>query len=334
MTQSLGTPRSNVNQGVGPHAASPALTRFDEKRLSPTQWIRRSVAARSTGRDISGVISPRISRRSESNRYAVIALLLLGCRGEPSAQAIEQQLQQHPDMLYRVIERHPAEFIAALNRAAQVAQATTRENQERDASARMEAEFNAPKVPALDHRIAFGNPSAPITIVEYSDFECPYCLRERDVLVEVMKRYGDRVRLVVKQTPLEIHAHAMSAALTYEAVARQDPAKAFKLYDELFNHQRQLESQGDAYLDKAVRAVGADVARARSDARSAGIRAVVDADLAEFHRFGFNGTPGFLINGVSLEGSHPAETFGRIIDRHLAGLSGAPRAPVSLPARH
>ncbi len=257
-------------------------------------------------------------------------LLMLGCRAEPSARDIELQLQQHPEILYRVIERHPAEFIAALNKAAQVAQGELQKNAVRDAQAKMEEEFRTPKVPALDHRIAFGNADAPVTIVEYSDFECPYCRRERDVLVDVMKQYGDQVRLVVKQTPLEIHPHAMIAALTYEAVAQQDPAKAFKLYDELFNNQKKLEAMGEVYLDQAVRSVGADLARAKVDAQSPAIRARVDADLAEGHRFGFAGTPGFLINGVSLEGSHPVEAFRRIIDRHLAGLASANMSPAAV----
>ena len=254
------------------------------------------------------------------------------CRAEPSAQDVEQQLQQHPEILYRVIEQHPTEFIAALNKAAQVAQADQRKNAARDAAAKMEEEFRTPKVPALDHRIAFGNTNAPITIVEYSDFECPYCRRERDVLVQVMRQYGDRVRLIVKQTPLDMHPHAMQAALLYEAVAKQDPAKAFRLYDELFNNQARIEREGEAYLDQAVRAVSADLARAKADAQSTAIRAIVQADLEEGRRFGFSGTPGFLINGVSLEGSHPFEAFQRIIDRQLPGGAGASPADSVRPA--
>lgn len=270
------------------------------------------------------MIRPPLVRR-QLDRCIVVAALAsaIGCSRAPSADQIEQELQQHPEILYRVIERHPADFIAALNKAAQVAQVATQQNAARDAAAKMEEEFRNPKVPALDKRIAFGNPSAPITIVEYSDFECPYCRRERDVLVEVMRHYGENVRLVVKQTPLEIHPHAMKAALMYEAVAKQDPQKAFKLYDELFNNQDKLETQGEAYLQLAVRGVGADLARATADAQSDAIRQLVQADLEEGRRFGFTGTPGFLINGVSLEGTHPAEAFERIIDRHLAGRAGA-----------
>jgi protein-disulfide isomerase len=261
------------------------------------------------------------------------AALLASCRSEPSAADIERQLQQHPDILYRLIEQHPAEIISALNKAAQVAQAELQKSAVRDASAKLEAEFQTPKLPALDHRVAFGNPAAPITIVEYSDFQCPYCRRERDVLVQVMRKYGDQVRLVVKQTPLDMHPQAMISALTYEAVARQDPAKAFKLYDELFNNQARLGAQGAAYLDEAVKAVGADPVRAKADAQSDAVKATVAADLAEFQKFGFVGTPGFLINGVSLEGSRPAAEFERIIDRHLAGLASGGSSPAAVSAR-
>ncbi len=256
------------------------------------------------------------------------ALTLAACRRDVTPQDVEAQLQQHPEILYRVIERHPVEVIAALNKAAQYAQAESQKTAARDADARLEAEFANPKTPALSRRIAFGNSAAPITIVEYSDFECPYCRRERDVLVEVMQHYGDRVRLIVKQTPLDIHSHAMAAALMYEAVAHQDPAKAIKLYDELFNNQNTLALKGESYLDQAVQRVGADLARAKADARSDAIRAVVNADVEEFKRFGFNGTPAFVVNGVSLEGAQPATAFERIIDRHLASRAGG-RNPVS-----
>lgn len=260
-------------------------------------------------------------------------LVLAACRPSVSADDIDAALTKHPEVLYRAIERHPAEMIAALTKAAQVAQVATQQNAERVAAEKTEAEFANPKVADVNHRIAFGNPKAPITIVEYSDFQCPYCRRERDVLVEVMKRYGDTVRLIVKQTPLEMHPHAMKAALTYEAVARQDPQKAFKLYDELFNNQERLDAKGQAYLDEAVKRVGADVARVNSDVQSEGIRALVKADLDEFNRFGYTGTPGFLINGVSLEGSHSAESFERIINRHLARIKGASPVPAVSPTR-
>ena len=137
-------------------------------------------------------------RGDNSVRRAVVAIALasacVSCRAEASASEIENLLQQHSEILYRIIRKHPAEMIAALNKAAQIAQMQTQKNALRDAGAKTADEFRNPEVPFLQHRIAFGNASAPITIVEYSDFQCRYCRRERDVLVEVMRPLPVRIR--------------------------------------------------------------------------------------------------------------------------------------------
>ncbi|MFL5617321.1 MAG: DsbA family protein [Gemmatimonadaceae bacterium] len=164
----------------------------------------------------------------------------------------------------------------------------------------------------------FGNPSAPITIVEYTDFECPYCRQEHPVIVELFKRYADRVRLVVKDMPMPFHPRAMPAARMFEAVAMQDASKAPKFYDVMYDHQERLIAEGDRFLEETVRSLGLDLSRARRDAASDAVTARISADVAEARRFGFTGTPGFLVNGVLLEGAYPVETFARIIDRQLA----------------
>lgn len=229
-------------------------------------------------------------------------------------------LVQNPQVLYAVIEAHPAEFLAVVNRAAQAAQTAQREQSLEDEASRLDAEFRSPKMPRiehLEHRAVLGNPKAPVTIVEYSDFQCPFCRHERDVLVQVLQEYGDRVRLLVKHTPLDEHPHAMPAALMYEAIARQSPAKAYRFYDELFTNQEQLNAGGERFIETAAKRAGADVPRAIADAKSDAVKAVVAADLAEGRQFGFTGTPGFLISGVSLQGAQPLAALEAIINRHL-----------------
>jgi protein-disulfide isomerase len=248
----------------------------------------------------------------------VLSIAAVGCTPAPTPEQVEAALQEHPDILYRVIERHPAEFIAALDKAARASAGAREEASRRDLAVRTEDEFRHPKLPRIERRAVFGNPGAPITIVEYSDFQCPYCRAEREVLVRLLREYGDSVRLVVKHTPLEMHPVAMPAALMYEAVARQSPMAAYRFYDDLFTNQEKLDSEGEGYLPIAAHAAGADSGRARADARSAEVRAVIEADLDEGRRFGFTGTPGFLINGVALMGAHPLGDFEQIINRHLA----------------
>jgi protein-disulfide isomerase len=166
--------------------------------------------------------------------------------------------------------------------------------------------------------VYFGSPTAPVTIVEYTDFECPYCRQEHPVIVELFKRYGDRIRLVVKNMPMPFHPRAMPAARMFEAVAMQDASKAPKFYDVMYDQQERLIAEGDRFLEETVQSLGLDVARARRDAASDAVTARIAADVAEARRFGIHGTPGFLVNGVLLEGAYPAEAFEHIIDRQLA----------------
>ena len=253
-----------------------------------------------------------------SRRPVALLALLAACSTEPSPDQLRSTLTQHPEILYAAIRAHPEEFVTLLD---SVARATASARQASSAQAeerRIDAEIARPRQPDLTHGVYFGSPSAPITIVEYTDFECPYCRQEHPVIVELFKRYGDSVRLVVKEMPMPFHPRAMPAARMFEAVAMQDASKAPKFYDVMYDQQERLIAEGDRFLDETVRALGLDVARARRDAASDDVTARIAADVAEARRFGINGTPGFLVNGVLLQGAYPVETFAHIIDRQLA----------------
>jgi protein-disulfide isomerase len=244
----------------------------------------------------------------------MMAGVVAGC--SPSPARLRDEVVKHPDIVIAAIEAHPEAFIAALQQAAGKANAAAQSPTA--VKARLDEAFAHRQYPVITRRAVLGNPSAPVTIVEYSDFQCPYCRAERDVLVQLLREYGDSLRLVVKHTPLDTHRLALPAALMYEAVARQSPMAAYRFYDELFANQARLDAQGEQYLAVAAKVAGADSARARADAQGPEVRAVVEADLEEGRRFGFTGTPGFLINGVALMGAHPIGDFEQIINRHLA----------------
>ena len=255
---------------------------------------------------------------SISRRPLALLALLAACAAEPSPDQLRSTLTQHPEILYAAIRAHPQEFVTLLD---SVARATSSARQASSAQAeerRIAAEIAHPRQPDLSQGVYFGNPSAPITIVEYTDFECPYCRQAHPVIVELFKRYGDRVRLVVKDMPMPFHPRAMPAARMFEAVAMQDASKAPKFYDVMYDHQDRLIAEGERFLEETVRSLGLDVDRAKRDAASDAVSARIAADVAEAQRFGIAGTPGFLVNGVLLEGAYPVETFVAIIDRQLA----------------
>jgi protein-disulfide isomerase len=252
-------------------------------------------------------------------RVIASLLLLSACSSSPSPEQLQETLVKHPEILYSVVRAHPQEFIRVLNSAALASRDAQAESDAKAFQAKIDSEFANPKHPALAGHVSLGPENAPITLVEYADFQCPYCRAERETVAEILREYAGKIRFVVKQMPLDSHPQAMSAALMFEAVAQQGSTPAIRYFDAMYTEQDRL-GEGRAFLEDAARRAGADVQQARRDAASDAISARVLADLDEARRFGFNGTPGFLINGVALEGAYPKTAFEQIINRQLAAL--------------
>lgn len=247
---------------------------------------------------------------------AVLALVFAGCT---SKQQIEKAIEENPDIVFNAIKKNPKKFVEVVNEAVRKAQESGREDEAREEAVRMDEEFKNPKVAVIEEgRVIFGKKDAPITIVEYSDFQCPYCSRGYGTLKEVEKEYGDKVRVVFKHLPLDFHPMAMPAAKYFEAIALQDHKKAEKFHDAVFENQKELNSDGEKFLKATAKKVGADLKKIEKDLNSEAIQKKIAADMEEARKFEFSGTPGFLINGVSLRGAYPAPEFKKIIDRHLA----------------
>ena len=251
---------------------------------------------------------------------ALAALTFTGCT---SKQQVEKIIADNPEIVFQAIKKNPKKFVEVVNEAVKSAQEGAREDEAKEEGSRLETEFKNPKQPTIDDkRLIFGKKDAPITIVEYSDFQCPYCSRGYTTVKEVQKMYGDKVRVIFKHLPLDFHPMALPAAKYFEAVAMQDGAKAEKFHDEIFSNQTKLNQEGEKFLKAAAKKVGANLAKVEKDIGSEAIAAKIKGDQEEAKKFDFSGTPGFLINGVSLKGAYPAPEFKKIIDRWLAMADG------------
>ena len=154
---------------------------------------------------------------------------------------------------------------------------------------------------------------APVTLVEFSDFQCPFCGRVTGTLDQIEKTYGDKVRIVFKHLPLAMHSRAPMAHAASEAANRQ--GKFWEMHDLIFANQRELSEA--KYMEYAQK-IGLDVDRFKKDLASASVKARVDADAAEARKLGVTGTPGFFVNGYFLSGAKPFSEFKRVIDAQLA----------------
>ncbi len=157
-----------------------------------------------------------------------------------------------------------------------------------------------------------GLESAKVAIVEFSDFQCPFCGRVTPTLDKIEKEYGDRVRIVFKHLPLSIHSKAPAAHAAAEAAHRQ--GKFWEMHDRIFANQRALEPD---IFEGYAEAIGLDMDRYRVDIASADVKKRIDADMSEARRLGVTGTPGFFLNGRFVSGAQPFERFQTLIDEEL-----------------
>jgi len=158
-----------------------------------------------------------------------------------------------------------------------------------------------------------GPANAPVTIVEFSDFQCPFCARVVPTLKRIEEEYKDNVRIVWKHLPLEIHKDAVGAALAAESAAKQ--GKFWEFHDVLFANQKKL---GPEDVKQHAKELRLDMKRFETDLLNSEDQKRIDADVAEAKALGINGTPGIFVNGRFVEGAQPYEVFAKIIDEELA----------------
>ncbi|MFA6316332.1 MAG: thioredoxin domain-containing protein [Elusimicrobiota bacterium] len=267
----------------------------------------------------------------------VVSLLSLAAVGAAapaiSREDLKKTLEANPDLIMDVLRSQRKELIDILNQVVAEEQDSKRKEAELQVEREIDEKVANPYQPVVDGKTRIrGNKKAKYTLVEYSDFQCPYCSRGFMIVEEVRKKYGDDLRVIFKNKPLvDMHPEAMPAALFLEAISLQSHEKAWQFHDALFANQSQL---GAAFYEATAKELGVDVKRAKKDAESQAVKDRVQVDMAEADAFGFSGTPGFLLNGVPLRGAYPPAFFDKIIQKIEKKSGAAPRAaPSPAPAK-
>jgi protein-disulfide isomerase len=174
--------------------------------------------------------------------------------------------------------------------------------------------LDVPRLKVADAgRPARGPANAPIEIIEFSDFQCPFCLQANPTVTKVLSTYGDKIRFVYRHFPLPNHPNARPAAEASACAAEQD--KFWPYHDRLFGNQALLSA---ADLKQHAAAVGLDTAKFGACVDSRKFKSVVDEDVQAGEEAGVSGTPAFFINGRVLGGAQPFDAFKRVIDEELA----------------
>lgn len=160
-----------------------------------------------------------------------------------------------------------------------------------------------------------GNPEAPVTIVEFSDFQCPFCQRFHPTVQQILENYPNQVRWVYKHFPLGFHEQAQPAAEASECAAEQE--KFWEFADGLFENQPRL---GENLYKELAQNLGLNMGQFEECLSSRKYKDHVQADYQEGIATGVRGTPGNFVNGESIPGAVPYETLKAAVERSLANL--------------
>ncbi len=166
-----------------------------------------------------------------------------------------------------------------------------------------------------------GNPDAPVTIVEFSDFQCPYCSKGAKTVDQILEKYPNDVKVVFQHFPLGFHKWAKPAAVAAHCAGQQNNDAFWSLHDSYFENQKALTPDNVMAKSKEyLEAAGIDLGQwatcaenQESDEYKAAV-AAVDASMAAGGKHGVSGTPGFFVNGRFLNGAQPLSAFEPLIE--------------------
>lgn len=174
------------------------------------------------------------------------------------------------------------------------------------------------KIP-LGNSFVMGNPDAPITIVEFSDFQCPYCSRGGATVKKIVEKYPNDVKIAFKHFPLGFHKEAPAAAKASIAAGKQ--GKFEEMHDKLFDTYKTFKGKGDAGMKTLVlgfaKELGLDVKKFEADFDDPKTAQIIKDDQALAGKLGVRGTPHFFINGERLSGAQPIEKFEGIVKKQI-----------------
>jgi protein-disulfide isomerase len=244
------------------------------------------------------------------------SILISACSTDKQFEArVTKTLEKNPDLVFKTIAAHPKKFMLTVQNAVKSTQKDAAKNQEQKIELEILAGIENPLKPQISKdQLIRGPKDAPITIVEYSDFECPYCAKSNNTISTLLNKYPGKVRVIFKHLPLSFHPSAMISAKYYEAISLQSSKKAYAFHDKIFQNQNGLKN-GEPYLTQIAEDLKVDMVRLQKDLHSNLVKDKIKEDITEAQKFNIQGTPGFIINGVPVKGAYPVEHFERIISK-------------------
>jgi protein-disulfide isomerase len=221
----------------------------------------------------------------------------------------DEQAARQPLPPFEQIKEQIAQYME--RPAAQAAQQAYVEKLKKDMG--VELLLKPPRVEVAAEGPSKGAASAPVTIVEFSDFQCPYCSKAEETVTQVLKAYDGKVRVVYRDYPLPFHPQAEKAAEAAHCAG--DQGKYWEMHEKLFANQKALEPTA---LKGYAKDLSLDQGKFDKCLDSGEKAKVVETNKKAGEKIGVTGTPAFFVNGYQLSGAQPFEEFKTLIDQELA----------------
>ncbi len=234
---------------------------------------------------------------------------------EAVREQIRRILREHPDIVLDVLRENKLALYGIVEQAAQA-------KQMEEEKLRLDSELKNPLTPAFDaSRPTLGDIAAPAFVVAYSDFLCPYCARAAKTMHQLVEKNHGKVKFQFKHFPR--NDASLTLAKAFEAIGLQDPAKSWVFHDRVFEKQEEFQRDPQKTLDAILAGLGLDLKKLAADMSRPEIAARIEADTHEAQKFGFRGTPSFVVDGLSIRGAWPLERYEELLNkaapRHAAG---------------
>lgn len=254
-------------------------------------------------------------------KKACAALALIVCVASPVSAAQNVTDENLTNILRETLQKHPELVLDVLRKNSEsvldIAQQGSTLRRQRALQTQWREDAKQAKKIKVSDRAVRGDANAPVTIVAFSDFTCPYCQQGAATIERILSDYGKKVRFVFKHVALGKDSVARSASEYFIAAAEQDQDKAWALYKILFDQREKLVTDGEKFIKESAAAAGLNLQKLATDSKSKKTRTVLDEDLAEAQRLGVEGTPYFLVNDLVIRGALPLDLFKSAIDMAL-----------------
>lgn len=230
-------------------------------------------------------------------------------------------IEQNPELLAESILSNSVLFTETLDEAIVGVQDEWDRQRAAEENELIELALQYPLTPLVrEDDISLGSNDGDLLLIHYSDLACPVTARSFQTVKKLLNKYPARLKVIVKHLPQKMHANALISAQYYEALRIQSEELAVDFHAQLFSKTTNLR-RGESFLKHTARALGADMAQLANDIHSKEVEKRILQDKDEAYTFGIQASPGFLLNGIPINGAYPFEQFEALIkklgNRHL-----------------